>query len=213
MQSDSANATDEELAGQAQAGFGPPFETLVCRYETRVFEFLRRSVGCVQDAEDLTQQVFLQAYRGLPRFQTDRRFATWVFTIARRVAISHHRKARPEMERDVEPAEERTPFSILADRESESDLWNWARSQLSDNQFTALWLQISESFTVRDIAVAMGKTQTHVKVLLYRGRRCLAKAWGQRKADVAAVSPASARRDRAVAGIPATAAPQSGGTT
>ena len=159
------------------------FERLVYRYETRIFGFLRQRLGNAEDAEDVTQQVFVKAFRGLARFDASRRFAPWLYTIARRQAATHYRSQRREPVIVAGEADHNSPAAILEDRESETNLWQWARRQLSADQFMAMWLRIQEDFSVREIARTMGKTQTSVKVLLHRGRRRLADAWPTGRQD------------------------------
>ncbi|HYL80915.1 MAG TPA: sigma-70 family RNA polymerase sigma factor, partial [Candidatus Acidoferrum sp.] len=86
------------LVARAQAGEPAAFEALVRRYERWVFTLALRLVGDRGEAEDMAQEVFLKAYRGLPRFKGDSRFSTWLYAIA-----SHHclnylrsRRRRPE---------------------------------------------------------------------------------------------------------------------
>jgi RNA polymerase sigma-70 factor (ECF subfamily) len=72
-------------------------------------------------------------------------------------------------------ADENTPAELLARRESEANLWHRARSVLSDAHFQSLWLKYAEDLSVADIARVLGRTQTHVKVMLFRARRALAR--------------------------------------
>ncbi|HVV74085.1 MAG TPA: sigma factor, partial [Verrucomicrobiae bacterium] len=65
---DKPSPTAEELAVRSQAGCLESFEQLVRTYESRVFNFLRRLTGNEHDAEDLTQETFLKAFRGLPSY-------------------------------------------------------------------------------------------------------------------------------------------------
>ena len=89
--------TDEELAARAAEGSRTAFEELVSRYSPRLFHFLRSRSGAGEDVEDLVQETFLKAYRNIGRYDPSRRFSTWLYTIAFRLAISRHRSqgARP----------------------------------------------------------------------------------------------------------------------
>ncbi len=86
--------SDEELARRAQQGCAASFEQLVRRFQVPVLQFLRQRTGAVE-AEDLVQETFVRAYENLHHYRRTWRFATWLFTIARRVSINHHRRARP----------------------------------------------------------------------------------------------------------------------
>ena len=76
---------DRGLVERVQAGDVAAFEVLVRRYERWVFTLAFRMVGDRQEAEDLAQDVFLKAYRGLRGFRGASRFSTWLYAIA-----SHH---------------------------------------------------------------------------------------------------------------------------
>ena len=76
---------DRELVARAQAGDTRAFEELVRRHQRWVFTLAFRMVGDGAEAEDLAQEVFLRAYRGLAGFRGAARFSTWLHSIA-----SHH---------------------------------------------------------------------------------------------------------------------------
>jgi RNA polymerase sigma-70 factor (ECF subfamily) len=67
------------------------------------------------------------------------------------------------------------PAVLLARREEGQSLWELARRRLPEPQFQALWLRYAEDMSVAGIAQVLRKTQTHVKVLLFRARRVLAR--------------------------------------
>ena len=62
------------------------------RHEARLFHFLCQKAPSRQDAEDLTQQTFVNAWQKLHLFRSDARFVTWIYTIARNLTVSHYRK-------------------------------------------------------------------------------------------------------------------------
>src|SRR5437588_3042605 len=71
----------EHLAGEAQA-----FGTLVDRYQTRLLNFINRTIGDRERAEDLVQEVFIRVFRHLHRFDQTKKFSTWIYTIASNLA-------------------------------------------------------------------------------------------------------------------------------
>jgi RNA polymerase sigma-70 factor (ECF subfamily) len=89
---------DHPLVSRAQAGEVAAFEALVRRYERWVFTLALRMVGDRGEAEDMAQEVFLKAYRGLPRFKGTSRFSTWLYAIASHHCLNHlqARRRRPE---------------------------------------------------------------------------------------------------------------------
>ena len=156
MASDFPNFTDQELARQTQAGSLAAFEELVYRYEGRIYGFVANSCGNGTDSR--------------------RSFAPWLFTIARRKCLDHYRAARPPADEPApELADHDDPAELLARQEDRQSLWELARRHLPKPQFQALWLKYAEEMNVADIAQVLRKTQTYVKVLLFRARRALGR--------------------------------------
>jgi RNA polymerase sigma-70 factor (ECF subfamily) len=192
---------DERLVRQSQAGSLEAFEELVRRYEQRIYAFVANCCRNSSDADEITQDTFVRAYRAIAKFDSRRNFAPWLFAIARRRCIDHFRAnpARPE-EPAIELFDTDDPAELMARREDGQGLWQLARSCLSQPQFLALWLRYAEEMDVNDIARALGKTQTHTKVVLFRARRTLGRALGssaalQRKTPAGALaSQASGRK-------------------
>lgn len=166
----------EQLAAQAAAGCSASFEALVDRLGPRLLRYLRRRVGDMHAAEDLLQDTFLKAYRNLHRYDPTRSFATWLFTIATRLATSFWRSRRAGASIEgLDPADpaDSDPLEAVARQEQHARLWARASRVLSDSQFTALWLRYAEEMAVREIAEVMGRSVTSVKVLLHRACRRL----------------------------------------
>jgi RNA polymerase sigma-70 factor (ECF subfamily) len=69
------------LGGEERA-----FQELVDRYQTRLLNFVYRTIGDREKAEDLVQEVFIRVYRHLHRFDTSKKFSTWIYTIASNLA-------------------------------------------------------------------------------------------------------------------------------
>ncbi len=80
-----ATEDDHSLVDRAREGDARAFEALVQRYQRWVFTLAVRMLGDRAEAEDMAQEIFLKAYRGLPGFKGTSRFSTWLYSIA-----SHH---------------------------------------------------------------------------------------------------------------------------
>jgi len=87
---------DRDLIAKARRGDVEAFNLLVSRWEKRVFNYLLRLVSNREDALDVSQEVFLKAYRNLPKLDDPTRFAGWLFRIAHNEAFSLLRRKRPE---------------------------------------------------------------------------------------------------------------------
>ena len=169
--------SSEELACRTQAGSSACFGELVKRYEGRLLSFLIQRTQQVQDGEDLLQETFARAYQRIRFYDPRWKFSTWLFTIASRLAYSHRRKLRSPSLDDAHllPAEGCNPLAIISQEEEKENLWALAAELLSKNQHSVLWLRYGEGMSVKEISQVMCKTQTHVKVLLFRGRSSLAR--------------------------------------
>ncbi len=171
-------ASDEELARRAREGSREAFALLVQRFEGPLLRFLRVRTGRWEDSEELAQETFLRAWHSLQRYDPARRFATWLYTIAKRLAISHHRRERPALGTETlsEPvASEPDPEASASAREEGHELWSLAARVLGVEERTALWLRYGEDLTPAEIAPILGRRQVTVRVLLFRAREKLAR--------------------------------------
>lgn len=116
--------TDEALVQSVLSGDRERFELLVERYQTRLINYLYRMVRNLEEAHDLTQEVFIRVYQALDRYDSQYRFSTWLFRVAQNAAIDVIRKRRIQL----------VPLTRRADEGGEAmvDL------ELPDGQPTAL---------------------------------------------------------------------------
>lgn len=87
-------ATDTELVIQAQAGSTAAFETLVTRYRGRIYAMTMNMISNDADAWDLSQEVFIKAWRKLPEFEHRSQFFTWLYRITNNTVIDWIRKKK-----------------------------------------------------------------------------------------------------------------------
>ena len=90
--------TDAQLIQRTLSGDETAFASLVGKYEKRVHAFVLRKVGDFQDAEEVTQDVFLRAYDNLSKLRSPDRFSGWLYVIANRVCVNWLRKQKPVMQ-------------------------------------------------------------------------------------------------------------------
>jgi RNA polymerase sigma-70 factor (ECF subfamily) len=99
------NDTDTELLRRCEAGDQAAWKDLVARNTRRVFNIAYRFVGRVDEAEDLTQEIFVKVYQSLERYRPEQgRFETWLATVSRNHAIDHYRRRREERLRQIDEA-------------------------------------------------------------------------------------------------------------
>jgi RNA polymerase sigma-70 factor (ECF subfamily) len=89
--------TDEALVRSILSGDRERFELLVERYQTRLVNYLYRMVRNLEEAHDLTQEVFIRVYQALDRYDSQYRFSTWLFRVAQNAAIDVIRKRRIQL--------------------------------------------------------------------------------------------------------------------
>ena len=82
------------LVEEALAGNVPAFEKLVSLYGKKIYNYCYRMTGNKEDAEDISQDVFVKSYRSLNGFKRNSQFSTWIYRIAYNACIDHHRKKK-----------------------------------------------------------------------------------------------------------------------
>ncbi len=96
--------SDEDLIRLVRQGKTSMFEILVKRYETPLFNYIRRMVRSASDAEDLFQETFLRVYTHLDSFRVTARFRPWVYRIATNLCRDHlrYRRRHPHVSLDAD---------------------------------------------------------------------------------------------------------------
>jgi RNA polymerase sigma-70 factor (ECF subfamily) len=170
---------DEELVRKCRAGDPEAFAALVDRYKHGIYWLVARMAGR-EEAEDLTQEVFVRAYQALPRFRGESSFRTWVFKIARNLSLSalRRRGRRPDPVSWEEEGYEQ--FRLLPegrpDLEEEIERMDLAErvrallGRLPDSHRTALTLFYLNQLKYEEIAAVMEVPLGTVKTLIHRGR-------------------------------------------
>ena len=174
---------DRDLILKACRGDVDAYNSLVSRWEKRIYTYLVRAVGDREDALDLTQNTFLKAYRGLSRLEDVERFPQWLFRIAHNESISMHRRNRMQFDYDEEP--ETTPTAPASrgvlDRGSELKLAvEQALDQLTPEQREAVVLKVYQGFKFDEIANIVGCPASTIKSRVYSGMEALKGLLGPR---------------------------------
>jgi RNA polymerase sigma-70 factor (ECF subfamily) len=180
---ESASAAELDLLAveRALAGDRLAFEGIVARHERRLWRHLRRLAGSNEEAEDLVQETFLKAWRGLPNFRAEKgaSLSAWLYRIATNEAMSSFRKRRPSagLEEAGLVPDERAPsaISVAAGREMSDKLWKAAES-LPPAAAAMFSLRYKEGLSVEEVAEAVGKKPGAVRVALHRAREKLREA-------------------------------------
>lgn len=180
---------DAALMERTAAGDGEAFRALVERHGAAVHTFFLRLVRNVEDAEDLTQELFLALFRSAGRYRPDAPFNAYLFRIASNMAASHMRRrsARPTQSLD-ELAEagfesasgrhEDHPERTFEEREMRRR-YERALARLPADWRIAIELRVGRELSYGEIAAAMGKSVSAVESILVRARGRIAAEMGE----------------------------------
>jgi RNA polymerase sigma factor, sigma-70 family len=87
---------EKRLIKKVKKGDHQAFADLVERYKNSVYSICLRMVGNREEAEDLSQETFIRAYNNISKFDSDRKFSTWIFRIATNLSIDSLRRKKTE---------------------------------------------------------------------------------------------------------------------
>jgi len=176
-----------ELIVQLQQGDEQAFTRLVDQWQDMVYNTAISIVQNEDDADDITQDVFIQVYQSVSSFKGESKFSTWLYRIVISKALDHvkkkKRKKRFEFvqslfgtasEEEIHPEEFNHPGVLMENRETAAALFK-AMQQLPDNQRIAFTLHKLESQKHQDIAAIMNLSVTAVESLIARAKSNLRK--------------------------------------
>lgn len=177
---------DVRLMLQVRDGNAAAFEELVLRYQGRLLTVLAHLVGNREQAEDLTQEVFLRVFRARERYEPGAKFSTWLFTIANHVASNalRSRSRRKEVGMPERSPSDSSPMQLdqiakaasslmparQIDKAETAEMVRLAIESLNERQRMALLLSKFEGMGYQEIADAMELSIPAVKSLLSRAR-------------------------------------------
>jgi len=164
---------DEVIIQQVLQGDKKAYAVLIGRYQHFVFTFIKRLTNNHEDAEELTQDVFIKAYHSLSSYNNTAKFSTWLYSIARNTTLSHMRKHKitTTSEEELKINDHSTQTDI--DRKNKTIIINTAINQLEPSDAQVLTLFYLNEQTIDEIAHILDITKTNVKVKLYRSRKKL----------------------------------------
>lgn len=182
----SVQLEDEVLVQRAVDGDETAYAVLVRRYRNRIFNFTFRYTGNAAEAEDLTQDVFIKAYRNLHRFRGDAKFSTWLYQIAKNMSINRLRSIKraivglvnpivdDEGDEGLDPiaqaaSQDRSPEDRMLGQEAEKVVQH-AIQKLTPVYRAALILRDIEDLPYEEIAVILGLAEGTVKSRIHRAR-------------------------------------------
>jgi RNA polymerase sigma-70 factor (ECF subfamily) len=180
------SSDDLQLIQRAQARDAEAFQTLVLRYQDRVYNTAFRLTGHRTQAEDLTQEVFLKAFKALGKFKGKSSFSTWLYRITVNACTSEWRRASAQKRgKEVpyptaaddpagprwEPAGEDGDPRQAAERSERNQLVQKAIEDLEEDYRIVVVLRDIEGFSYEDIAEIIERPVGTVRSRLHRARQ------------------------------------------
>jgi RNA polymerase sigma-70 factor (ECF subfamily) len=171
--------TDAYYIEKIRSGSADCFAPILERYGVRVFSLVVKIVGNREDAEELTQDVFVKAFRSLSSFRGDSSFSTWIYRIAYNMAVSATRGKKmdfvPVDEAGIPdiPDEPDETMSGTADTDGRLARLHRALEQLKPEDRAMIMLFYKDDKSMEEIAAITGLTETNVKTRIFRIRRKL----------------------------------------
>ena len=168
---------------RAAEGDQAAWDTIVRTYRRKVFNVAYRFVGTYEEAEDLTQEIFLKVFKSLDTFDRRANFQTWLISVSRNLCIDHYRKVRQErqtIDRRVDASElspvshEPGPVSAL-EQQDRVVLLREALSALPESLRTAVLMRDIQELSYQEIAERLRLPEGTVKSRINRGRMELAR--------------------------------------
>ncbi len=180
------NLSDQQLIENYFKGDEKSLEILIKRYLKPIYSFIYRYVGNAQEAEDITQETFVKMWRNLKRFDREKSFKTWIFSIAKNTAIDFLKKKRAMQFSDFE--NERGESTILErfidssplpnellERKDLAGMLAKAIGKLLPKYRKTLLLRHNDNLTFREISETTGEPLNTVKSRYRRGLIMLKK--------------------------------------
>jgi len=173
----STGLNDNELISKVLSGDQQAYGSLVNRYQNYVFTLALRFTKNREDAEEVSQDIFIKAYRALADFRGASKFSTWLYTIVNTTCITFLRKKRMEVHSldnekvfEVADSQDSGMRANLVEQKSRISMVNNAIKMLSTDDAEVITLFYKGEQTLEEIAQILGIEANTAKVRLHRAR-------------------------------------------
>src|SRR6202012_4418818 len=169
---------DEKLIAMARSGNAGAFEMIVDRYQGRLLGFCRQMLGSTEDAEDVLQEVFVNAYRAMLADEREINLRPWLYRTARNRCLNHLRKPSADAQESMDMVPEVEAASTAEKVHNREEFRQIIAdvNKLPETQRSPLLLREMDALPYEEIADAMETTVPSVKSLLVRARISLGEA-------------------------------------
>lgn len=170
---------DRRLVEEFLKGEEKSFSQLVERYKERIYLLVWRMVRNREDALDLSQEVFIKAYKNLKRFRHESNFYTWIYRIAVNVALNFARRERFKSFLSLSDLSERLASGSSPSEDMERDqlsgLIDRGIMKLPEKQRMVFILRHYEEMSVKEVAELVGRSEGTIKASYYQAIKKLQK--------------------------------------
>jgi RNA polymerase sigma-70 factor (ECF subfamily) len=171
---------DIELVGLCQKGDTGAFDRLFYKYRDKIYRTAFRMINNPEDALDLTQEIFLKAYKNINKYNFKSEFSTWLYRLAINLCIDELRKRKNSNEVLMDSIPENliysdTPEDIILSEEQESLIWK-ALNSLKEKERVVIVLREMEGLSYEEIANVLKCSLGRVKSRIHESREKLKKA-------------------------------------
>jgi RNA polymerase sigma-70 factor, ECF subfamily len=173
--------SDEDAVRRVLAGDKAAFELLMRRYNQRLFRIVRSIVRDDDEAEDLVQQTYVQAFQNLSQFAGNARFSTWLTKIGINEAFARQRRRSSMHVMDFSDPKNANMEPLMASKPAEEQaclkelraVLTKAVDDLPEDLRTVFTLRVIEEADTEETAECLGLSEANVKVRLHRARALL----------------------------------------
>jgi RNA polymerase sigma-70 factor (ECF subfamily) len=164
------NQDEAGLTARARRGDKEAYGDLYERYLDAVFQYIFYRVGDHQEAEDLTEQVFLKTWEGIGRYRVEVPFKAWIYRIAHNMVIDHYRGRKDvmELEENTDVPEKKPGVEENLLSEEKAAQLARAISQLSPLHQHVLILRFINGFSVKEAGQILDRSEGAIRVLQHR---------------------------------------------
>ncbi len=176
------NLEAESLVDRAADGDTEAFGRLYDIYADRIYRHIYYRTGNVEDARDLTQEVFIKAWQALPKYiRTKTPFLGWLFTISHNRVIDYYRTKKNYAYLNNEiimEDREKSPDKLVEAQFTQQEVRR-AILQLPEDQQQVILMSFIEGFEYSEIAAALNKTEGNIRVITHRALKKMREIMGK----------------------------------
>ena len=175
---------EKELIIRTQKGEADAFNPIVSKYRQKIYNVIYKRVNNRESAEDICQDVFLKAWKGLPNFKGQSAFYSWLYKIAINCSVDFLRKQNKQFvvsweelssnaEDMLQAIQKHPSLSQIVEKKEFGDILGEAVRQLPSGQRRVFHLRYGEELRIKDIALRLNRSEGTVKSHLHHAHRKL----------------------------------------